>query len=74
MEGDVIEDEMVVELVIIQMEIDGAKVSIRYDKTADTGGARYGNAYEKQPGHSIHNPVTQDMLTINVGFQGNQFE
>jgi hypothetical protein len=72
MEGDVIEDEMVVEFSYHPNEEIGWRwkpLRVRYDKTADTGGARYGNAYHvaNSNWHSIHNPVTQDMLTTNVG-------
>lgn len=44
---------------------------VRYDKTADlrSGGRNYGNAYHvaNSNWHSIHNPVTEEMITSGVG-------
>lgn len=44
---------------------------VRYDKTADlrSGGRNYGNAYHvaNSNWHSIHNPVTEEMITTGVG-------
>ena len=67
-EGEVIEDQMVVEF-----SYDGTKeigwrwtpLRVRYDKTADTGGARYGNNYNvaNNNWHSIFNPVTEAMIS-----------
>lgn len=72
MEGEVIEDEMVVEFSYHPSEEIGWRwkpLRVRYDKTADTGGARYGNAYHvaNSNWHSIHNPVTQNMLSTKKG-------
>ena len=67
-EGEVIEDKMVVEF-----SYDGTKeigwrwspLRVRYDKTADRGGARYGNNYNvaNNNWHSIFNPVTESMIS-----------
>lgn len=67
-EGEVIEDEMVVEF-----SYDGTKeigwrwspLRVRYDKTADRGGTRYGNNYTvaNDNWHSIFNPVTESMIS-----------
>lgn len=67
-EGEVIEDKMVVEFSYDPNQKIGWRwkpLRVRYDKTADTGGARYGNAYHvaNSNWHSIHNPVKQTMLT-----------
>tara|TARA_Y100001935_G_scaffold64543_1_gene54231 strand:+ start:21 stop:3236 length:3216 start_codon:yes stop_codon:yes gene_type:complete len=76
-EGEVIEDKMVVEF-----SYDGSKeigwrwkpLRVRYDKTADVkGGARFGNAYHvaNSNWHSIHNPVTKDIITTGKGIPKN---
>lgn len=72
LEGEVIEDKMVVEF-----SYDGTKdigwrwtpLRVRYDKTADQGGARYGNNYNvaNNNWNSIHNPVTEEMITTGNG-------
>ena len=72
LEGEVIEDQMVVEFSYHGNEDIGWRwkpLRVRYDKTADTGGARYGNAYHvaNNNWHSIHNPVTQSMISSGSG-------
>lgn len=70
----VIEDETIVEF-----KYDSTKpkfwqwtpIRVRLDKTADyrSGGRNYGNAYHvaQSVWNSIHNPVTEEMITTGVG-------
>tara|TARA_A100001015_G_scaffold224377_1_gene253011 strand:+ start:8207 stop:11263 length:3057 start_codon:yes stop_codon:yes gene_type:complete len=63
-EGDVFEDNMIVEFAYM----DGWKpLRIRYDKTEQykRGEKNYGNAYHvaNSNWHSIHHPINEDMLT-----------
>jgi len=71
---EVIEDNMIVEF---RYNDDKEKqwrwepLRVRYDKTADlrTGGKNFGNAYHvaNSNWHSIHNPVTSEMLSTGIG-------
>ena len=69
-ENDIIEDNMIVEF---KYDINKEKqwkwmpLRVRYDKTAEyrSGYKNYGNAYHvaQSNWHSIHNPITLDMIT-----------
>ena len=68
--GDVIEDNAIVEFSYDMSEEEAYRwkpLRVRYDKTAElkAGQKNYGNAYHVANGnwHSIHNPVTADMLS-----------
>ena len=67
-DGEVIEDNMVVEFRYDDTKKIGWRWSplrVRYDKTADKGGARYGNHYNvaNSNWYSIFNPVTKPMIS-----------
>lgn len=69
-EGEVIEDNMIVEFSYDVSKEHGWRWSplrVRYDKTADmrSGSKNYGNAYHvaNSNWHTIHNPITLDMIT-----------
>ena len=68
-EGEVVEDNMVVEFSYDESKEPGWKwrpLRVRYDKTADlTGGGRFGNAYHvaNSNWHSINNPITNAMIS-----------
>ena len=73
-DGDTVEDETIVEF---SFNMDGEEgwqwkpLRVRHDKTADLrkGGRNYGNAYHvaNSNWHSIHNPVTEDMISTGLG-------
>ena len=73
-DSEVIEDNMIVEFrydLSRDSEWKWVPVRVRYDKTADLldGGRNYGNAYHvaNSNWHTIHNPITSDMLSTGVG-------
>uniref|UniRef100_A0A6C0LGK9 mRNA cap 0 methyltransferase domain-containing protein n=1 Tax=viral metagenome TaxID=1070528 RepID=A0A6C0LGK9_9ZZZZ len=73
-EREVIEDNSIVEFRYNSDKELGWRweaLRVRYDKTADlrSGGRNYGNAYHvaNSNWHSIHNPVTEDMITTGSG-------
>ena len=70
---EIIEDNMIVEFrynLNKEKEWRWEPLRVRYDKTADlrNGGKNYGNAFHvaNSNWHSIHNPVTLDMLTSGL--------
>lgn len=70
---EVIEDNMIVEFRYNITKEQGWRwepLRVRYDKTADlrSGGKNFGNAFHvaNSNWHSIHNPVTQEMLTTGA--------
>ena len=70
---EIIEDNMIVEFrynLNKEKEWRWEPLRVRYDKTADlrNGGKNYGNAFHvaNSNWHSIHNPVTLDMLTTGL--------
>jgi hypothetical protein len=73
-EHDIIEDNMIVEFKYDDTKSEQWRwvpLRVRYDKTAEfrSGGRNYGNAYHvaNSNWHSIHNPVTVDMITTGAG-------
>ena len=81
-EGEYFEENMIVEF---KYEMNNEPkwrwkpLRVRYDKTADLrkGEKNFGNAYHvaNSNWHSIHNPVTEEMITTDVGipeFTGNE--
>jgi mRNA (guanine-N7-)-methyltransferase len=73
-EHEIIEDNMIVEFKYDNTKDESWRwvpLRVRYDKTAEfrSGGRNYGNAYHvaNSNWHSIHNPVTVDMITTGVG-------
>lgn len=73
-EHEVIEDNMIVEFKYDSTKGEGWRwvpLRVRYDKTAEfrSGGRNYGNAYHvaNSNWHSIHNPVTIEMITTGIG-------
>lgn len=71
---EVIEDNTIVEFRYNDEKETGWRwepLRVRYDKTADlrSGGRNYGNAYHvaNSNWHSIHNPVTEEMITTGTG-------
>lgn len=73
-EHEIIEDNMIVEFKYDDSKSDGWRwqpLRVRYDKTAEfrSGGRNYGNAYHvaNSNWHSIHHPVTQEMITTGEG-------
>lgn len=71
---EVIEDNSIVEFrynVDKELGWRWEPLRVRYDKTADlrSGGKNYGNAYHvaNSNWHSIHNPVTEEMITTGTG-------
>jgi len=73
-EGEVMEDKQIVEF-SYKLDADvGFKwkpLRVRYDKTAElqAGGKNYGNAYHvaNSNWHSIHNPISAEMLSTGIG-------
>ena len=73
-DGDTVEDNTIVEF---SFDIDAEQgwqwkpIRVRHDKTAELrkGGRNYGNAYHvaNSNWHSIHNPVTEAMITTGAG-------
>jgi hypothetical protein len=73
-EHEIIEDNMIVEFKYDNTKDESWRwvpLRVRYDKTAEfrSGGRNYGNAYHvaNSNWHSIHNPVTVDMITTGIG-------
>jgi len=73
-EGEYFEEDMIVEFKYIMENSVGwnwVPLRVRYDKTADlrNGGRNYGNAYHvaNNNWHSIHNPITEKMLSTGEG-------
>ena len=73
-EGEVMEDKQIVEFSYDVNGEDGFKwkpLRVRYDKTAEllAGGKNYGNAYHvaNSNWHSIHNPISSEMISSGVG-------
>jgi SAM-dependent methyltransferase len=72
--GEIIEDNAIVEfkydITESEPEYRWKPLRVRYDKTAElkSGQKNYGNAYHVANGnwHSIHNPVTSDMLSTGI--------
>lgn len=69
-DGEVIEDEMIVECAFVPKEKQGWQwkpLRVRYDKTAEyrAGLKNYGNAFHvaESVWNSIHNPISEHMLT-----------
>lgn len=72
-EGDVVEDKQIVEFAYNHELEKGWRwkpLRVRYDKTAElqAGGRNFGNAYHvaNSNWHSIHNPITAEMLTTGA--------
>ena len=67
LEGDVFEDNMIVEF---KYDNGWKPLRVRYDKTEQyrRGDNNYGNAYHvaNSNWHSIHNPITEDMLKTGI--------
>ena len=73
-ENEVIEDNTIVEFRYDMDRLKGWRwvpLRVRYDKTAEyrAGYKNYGNAYHvaQSNWHSIHNPITKEMLTTGEG-------
>jgi hypothetical protein len=74
-EGEYFEEDMIVEFKY-NKDLDSGwrwiPLRVRYDKTAElrSGRRNYGNAYHVANNiwHSIHNPITADMISTGVGF------
>ena len=76
-EGEVIEDKQIVEFAYNPDSEKGWRwkpLRVRYDKTAElqAGGRNFGNAYHvaNSNWHSIHNPITHEMLTTGTNIPG----
>ena len=77
-EGEIIEDNMIVEFSYEKNNENKWKwtpLRVRYDKTAElrNGGNNFGNAYHVANGnwHSIHNPITDDIIRSGSGINEN---
>ena len=73
-EGDYFEEDMIVEFKYNKDLESGWRwipIRVRYDKTAElkAGRRNYGNAYHVANNiwHSIHNPITQEMISSGLG-------
>jgi len=73
-EGEYFEEDTIVEFKYVESNKDGWKwvpLRVRYDKTAElrAGLKNYGNAYHvaNNNWHSIHNPITEEMITSGEG-------
>lgn len=72
-EGEYFEEDMIVEFRYDSTKPSGWRwipLRVRYDKTSElrSGMKNYGNAYHVANGnwHSIHNPITEDMITTGA--------
>lgn len=77
-EGEIIEDNMIVEFSYEKDNENKWKwtpLRVRYDKTAElrNGGNNFGNAYHvaNSNWHSIHNPITDDIIRSGSGINEN---
>ena len=77
-EGEIIEDNMIVEFSYEKENENKWKwtpLRVRYDKTADlrNGGNNFGNAYHvaNSNWHSIHNPITDEIIKTGLGINEN---
>ena len=77
-EGEIIEDNMIVEFSYEKENENKWKwkpLRVRYDKTADlrNGGNNFGNAYHvaNSNWHSIHNPITDNIIRSGLGINEN---
>lgn len=77
-EGEIIEDNMIVEFSYEKNNENKWKwtpLRVRYDKTAElrNGGNNFGNAYHvaNSNWHSIHNPITDDIIRSGSGINEN---
>ena len=73
-EGEYFEEDTIVEFKYVESNKDGWKwipLRVRYDKTSElrSGLKNYGNAYHvaNNNWHSIHNPITDEMITSGEG-------
>ena len=72
-EGEVIEDNMIVEFSYDNTKEMGWKwqpLRVRYDKTSElrNGGKNFGNGYHvaNSNWHTIHNPITEEMISTGL--------